>query len=120
MFRCGIVHAMSFDPELVKGTDRRVFVNAGGRAGDAKIQISHTGIHSVNGTTGSSTLPFSITLNAKQFVKDIESSITDMFNDSATVDNAKLFVRCQRPIQRVPVAQNVPTLSPTSSSVDLP
>ena len=114
-FRCGIVHAMSFDPEYKDIPSKLAELSTGGRMGNAPIAITHAPTNSLPtpyATVATSVSGSILTLNAFDVCDDIETSIKTMFANPVYRNNAEQFVACQRPIQGIPSSiSNTPALS---------
>lgn len=104
-FRCGIVHAMSFDPEILE-SNRTVYLanNNGGTQGLPKLAIAHD--TNLSGFCNGGQLqthhqPGMYVLVADVLCDDLSSAIKKMFQDPAVQNNSEEFVRVQRPIQEI-------------------
>ena len=114
-FRCGIVHAMSFDPEYSDVPSRMADLSSGGRTGNASIAITHSHTNFLPSPYATVSNPIAgsiMTLNADELCNDIESAIKALFADPTYCKKAEEFVACQRPIQAIPLfSTNSPSLS---------
>ena len=114
-FRCGIVHAMSFDPEYKDIQTRMADLSSGGRTGAASIAITHSSASPQSpqyATISCSTTGSSMTLNALDLCDAVKKAIKTLFANPTYCKNAEEFVACQRPIQAIPIAStNIPSLS---------
>lgn len=124
-FRCGLVHAMSFDPEITDSRAVYLAHNRGGTHGYAKLAITHdTNLCSLcsGGQLQKDTQTGMYVLVADVLCDDLSSAIDNMFKDQAVRNNSEEFVRVQRPIQGI--SRSIPAVScqnsSLSSSVDLP
>lgn len=102
-FRCGIVHAMSFDDELAVDNVDFLKTQLQGVQGFSKLAITHshqydslcTGHQLRQDSNGMYVLVADILCN------DIESAINAMFADREVQKNCERFILCQRPISEV-------------------
>lgn len=100
-FRCGIVHAMSFDPEISE--DRAIYLQAhnGGTDGSAQLAITHAPEFR-DLCEGAQLKQESQTgmyvLVADVLCDDIAEAITKMFQSPDVQKNSEAYVRVQRPI----------------------
>lgn len=100
-FRCGIVHAMSFDPEISENRTVYLAKNNGYTSGYAKLAITHDrNWDSLCNGTSLLKEPQSgmFVLTAHVLCDDIGNAIGEMFKDSAVQCNSEEYVRTQRPI----------------------
>ncbi len=103
-FRCGIIHAMSFDDELT--VDNASFLKAHPRGveGVSQLAITHNRQYSFL-CTGSQLQKDQETgmyvLVADVLCDDIASAINTMFSDASVRQNGERFIKCQRPITAV-------------------
>lgn len=112
-FRCGIVHAMSFDSEYADIPSRMKTLSRGGRNDTAQIVITHDPV-------GTSSQGLSLTLNATDFCDDVEKAIHQLFSDPVCLQNAKQFMTCQRPIQKNPASSGKGASVSSSVNINLP
>lgn len=114
-FRCGIVHAMSFDSEYPDVPARMADLSSGGRTGNAPIAITHsptTSLPSPYATVSNSAAGSITTLNADELCDDIKTAITNLFSNPTYCKRAEEFVACQRPIQAMTaISASVSSLS---------
>lgn len=100
-FRCGIVHAMSFDPEISENRTVYLAKNNGCTSGYAKLAITHdrkwdsfcNGSNLIKETQSGM-----FVLTAHTLCEDIGKAIVQMFKDPAVQCNSEEYVRTQRPI----------------------
>ena len=102
-FRCGIIHAMSFDPEITIAREKYSFDP---NRGHAELFIAPANIadeevlRCCNGQTLQKMKGLnSYVLVASVLCDDIESAIDKMFSDTGVQKNSVLFASVQRPIE---------------------
>ena len=104
-FRCGIIHAMSFDDELSEDNTAFLKRQPCGKRGYSKLAITHNVKYS-RLCTGSKLLKDAKTnafvLVADVLCDDLESAINNMFADPNARKNAEDFTKCQRYIDKIP------------------
>lgn len=124
-FRCGIVHAMSFDPEITGNRTVYLASVGGATSGYAKLAITHDK-HWSSLCGGAQLIPEVTSgmyvLVADVLCDDIDWAIVEMFNNPAVQNNSEEYVRTQRPIAGVPflvpyaVQQNQPQYTSTGTT----
>ena len=121
-FRCGVVHAMSFDPEIE--IDRGAYLsdpkNLG--RGDADLFISHSSDKTLRKCCNGPVLQKipnsnSYVLVASVLCDDIESAIDKMFLDQKVRANSEEFVQVQRLINGREVDVNVGLIPASNNAV---
>lgn len=103
-FRCGIVHAMSFDPEISVGRDAYLQDPNNSNRGGAELYITHTLNEQTLGCCNGEVLhkmpgENSYVLVASVLCDDIKRAINTMFDNVAVRCNSEKFVRVQRLIK---------------------
>lgn len=100
-FRCGIVHAMSFDPEISENRTVYLAKNNGCTSGYAKLAITHDrkwDSYCNGGNLVKAPQSDMFVLTAQVLCEDIGKAIAQMFIDPAVQCNSEEYVRTQRPI----------------------
>lgn len=118
-FRCGIVHAMSFDDELSVENVDFLKTQPKGVQGFSKLAITHNRQYD-SLCAKSSLLPDAngmYVLVADILCNDIESAINSMFAVQNVRDNCERFILCQRPITAVKQQDTTRDVVANNSSV---
>lgn len=119
-FRCGILHAMSFDDEIDGNRTVYLASRGGGTTGYATLAITHD--MKLASLCSGSTLMKDPTTNAFVLVadvlcNDVKSAIIAMFKNVAVQKNCEEFVACQRYITGITVP--CPSSPQTGNSVPI-
>lgn len=122
-FRCGILHSMSFDDEILGNRTVYLAQQGGSTSGCSKLSITHDAAFS-SLCAGEKLMPESETQSyvfvADVLCDDIKKAIDTMFNSVAVQRNAEEFTNCQRFISGKCVpAPSVQTIGDLSCSTSM-